>query len=210
MKSIRSVLFSQLFLFFLLILVLIPVTCMYFLKSDIRLTGYLQSIQSRPVMYSVVSFVLLISDIILPVPSSVILWMNGWVLHLVYGSLLSLFSTTISGSIGYVIGYWGLNKRQLPVLSFQKLYRHAFPIILFSRGIPMISEAVSVLAGVYKLKPALFLVSNFLGYLPVCILFAYLGTWDQDPKHIFTGLSVAFLFSLIIWFIGKRYLSISQ
>lgn len=207
MKSIRTLFFSPLFLFFLLILVLVPVAGMFFFKSDIRLISYLQSIQSRPVMYSLISFVLLTSDVILPVPSSVILWMNGWVLGLGYGSLLSLFSTTISGCIGYGIGYWGLKNKQAPLWSFEKFHKHAFPIVLFSRGIPMLSEAISILSGVYKLKPAFFLLYNLLGYLPVCILFAFLGTWDQYQEHFFNGLLIALLITLLIWWIGRRYLT---
>lgn len=207
MKSIRTFFFSPLFLFFLLILVLVPIAGMFFLDSDIRLISYLQSIQARPVMYSLVSFILLTSDVILPVPSSVILWMNGWVLDIGYGSLLSMFSTTISGCIGYGIGYWGLKNKPTTLWSFEKFHKHAFPIIIFSRGIPMVSEAICILGGVYKLKPALFLLYNFLGYLPVCILFAFLGTWDQYHEYLFTGLLIALLITLLIWLIGRRHIS---
>ena len=75
-----------------------------FSSFETEMEQVLQRIMENKQLYSFVSGGILISDIVLPVPSSVVMYMNGFVLDRWIGTMLSFFSLMISSLIGYFIG----------------------------------------------------------------------------------------------------------
>ncbi|HPP88311.1 MAG TPA: hypothetical protein PLM75_10680, partial [bacterium] len=67
-------------------------------------SALLRDVSANHVAYSFISFLVLTSDIVLPVPSSIVMYLNGYVLGILIGSLVSLISLLVSSIIGYFVG----------------------------------------------------------------------------------------------------------
>ena len=175
------------------------------------LEGYfksaLESAQSNLMMYSTLSFGILVSDILLPVPSSIILYLNGWVLGLWNGFFLSCLALQLSACLGYILGMkTSFGKPH----SFEKsklwIEKYGFLAILVSRGIPILSESISYTAGFNKMRWRTFLVSNLIGYLPICLLFSSFGSLGQDENAFLWSFGVSLIIAAGFWFFGKSFL----
>ncbi len=183
--------------------IVLPVFFILFLQADHRITSFLELIKSKTLYYSISSAILLTVDIVLPIPSSIVMYMNGLILGTTAGFLLSIVSATAAGFIGYYLGYKGFsNPNHEPYPSYFKKYDVL--IILISRGIPMLSEIISVLSGYYKIKFKKFALYNLVGYIPICFVYSYLGQMDQEKEHFLHGFLISIVFSAGIWLLGKR------
>ncbi|MDZ4756979.1 MAG: hypothetical protein SGJ10_02415, partial [Bacteroidota bacterium] len=67
-------------------------------------TNLLQGSSKHILTYSLVSFIVLASDIILPVPSSIVMYTNGYVLGMAGGSAISLAALMVGSVVGYYLG----------------------------------------------------------------------------------------------------------
>jgi uncharacterized membrane protein YdjX (TVP38/TMEM64 family) len=138
--------------------------------------------------YSMISFSLLAADVFLPIPSSIIMFLNGSVLGVFWGGVLSLISSLLSAVIGYYFGklfYHTLNKRYTPE-ELEKaasiIRRFGFAGIIMTRGVPILAEAVSILTGNMAYRFRHFFLANFIGFLPICLLYAYIGSQSLDTN----------------------------
>lgn len=168
----------------------------------------LESAQSQVKTFAVLSFGILVSDIVLPVPSSIILYLNGWVLGLLNGFLLSYFALQLSACLGYILGQkTSFGKPQ----SFEKsslwVEKYGFLAILVSRGIPILSESISYTAGFNKMSGRTFFISNLIGYLPICFLFSYFGSIGQNQDAFLWSFGASLVLAAVFWVFGKRILS---
>ena len=176
---------------------------------EIVFTDTLNHIVQNKSLYSLFSFLILASDIILPVPSSVVMFLNGFVLGKFLGSLLSLISLLIGAAVGYCLGMftsYGFRTKRDNKASFL-LEKYGSLAILLTRGIPIISESVCIVYGYNKMPFKHYMMYNLLGYIPVCVLYAVCGSFGYD-KNVFL---ISFLCSLFIsfafWILGKKYLT---
>jgi uncharacterized membrane protein YdjX (TVP38/TMEM64 family) len=156
--------------------------------------------------YIGVSFLVLSSDIILPVPSSIVMYMNGLVLGTSFGFLLSLVSALISALIGYYLGRWtnfGFNNQ---LKATQLIQKYGSVAIILTRGIPIISESICYTAGYNKMSFRLYILLNFIGYIPVCLVYAFFGQLGSDKNLFLLSFSLALIVSGIVWFFGRSYI----
>ena len=136
--------------FFFCLLILIPYGL--FGGYEEQLKVLLESRQHRNI-YWVVSFAVLSSDIFIPVPSSLVMIMNGKVLGFFAGTVLSTVSGLVSSAIGFYLGRKSesfvdrfFSKEQKNASS--KLFlKYGMLAVMFSKALPLISEAVSFLSG---------------------------------------------------------------
>ncbi|WP_461303577.1 TVP38/TMEM64 family protein [Aureisphaera sp.] len=164
----------------------------------------LEEAQSSTSYYSLLSFAILCSDIILPVPSSIVMHFNGMVLGALYGGLLSLVSVMISSVLGYYLGKftrWG-KRSQKDASGVSFLHKYGVFAIIISRGIPILSESIVLLCGYHRINFKTFIIYSLIGYIPVCWIYAYFGSLSNDLFLI--AVSVSLLISVITWYIGKR------
>lgn len=138
--------------------------------------------------YAIISFSLLASDVFLPIPSSIIMFLNGSILGILWGCLLSLTSSLLSAVIGYYFGklfYYTLNKHYTPgELEKAELIikRYGFAGIIVTRGVPILAEAISILTGNMAYNFRRFFLANFIGFLPICLLYAFIGSQSLDTN----------------------------
>jgi uncharacterized membrane protein YdjX (TVP38/TMEM64 family) len=137
----------------------------------------------------VAGIVLLIADIALPVPSTVVMsalgWMHGWWL----GGLISAAGSMLSGVIAYAACRW-LGRGAARWIAGDEGLRRGEEIfekrggwlVALSRWMPVLPEAVACLAGLSRMRWRVFLPALACGSVPTGFLFAAIGHMGQkDP-----------------------------
>lgn len=180
-----------------------------------QLTLLLESRKNQNI-YWIVSFAVLSSDIFIPVPSSVVMVLNGKVLGFFFGMLLSTTSGLVSSAIGFYLGRKSesfidrfFSEKQQKVSSdlFQK---YGLAAITLSKALPIISEAVSFLSGTTAISFRKFLWYSFIGHLIISAVYAYAGSFSSsiDSNLLSGGIIIAVLglFYVIDRLINKKVL----
>jgi len=134
---------------------------------------------------------LLAADILLPVPSSLVMILSGAAFGVWWGALLSL-----AGSIG---GEWlgfELARRFGVSLSTRLvgdqdmadmrvvMARHGAVAVLVTRALPVVMETMSVVAGLSAMKRSTFLITSLAGTLPVALAYAYAGALSRQMNNL--------------------------
>ncbi|MDP8924305.1 MAG: VTT domain-containing protein [Chloroflexota bacterium] len=133
-----------------------------------------------PVAALVGTFLLTI-DVLLPVPSNVVMLANGALYGVVVGTLLSL-----TGSMGAAVAAFAIGRRGGKILDAfvpaserrradRLLARWGVVAIVVSRPLPLLAETVMVLAGASPLGWSRSMLAATLGLLPPCLLYALVG-----------------------------------
>jgi 3-dehydroquinate synthase len=128
--------------------------------------------------------VLLLSvDLLLPVPSSVVMAFSGMFLGAVLGTLVSFAGAMLAALIGFYIcrrGGRAAFERLVGAQEEQRITdwfrRRGVVAIILSRPVPMLTEILSCLAGLSELSPRTFTAAAALGTLPVCAIYAWVGS----------------------------------
>jgi len=138
-------------------------------------------IENQGYFAGLISITLLCLDIILPIPSSLIMTINGTVFGLIGGSIISL----IGGVLSVLIAWWiGFRSQDLIVnkigekerfIAQNYLTKWGPLAIVISRPIPIISEIVAIMAGTLSVPIHLTICYSVLGYVFPCVFYAYLG-----------------------------------
>lgn len=145
----------------------------------------LKSNKSR-LAFAFLSFGLLTSDIILPIPSSVIMILNGKVLGVPAGTLLSFFSGLLSSIIGFYIGskanpyFDKMFSKKDKEVSNSLFLKFGNIAITISKALPIISEAVSFVSGTTSVSFKTFLVYSIAGHIVVSLLYACVGYYSTS------------------------------
>jgi uncharacterized membrane protein YdjX (TVP38/TMEM64 family) len=134
---------------------------------------------------------LLAADILLPVPSSLVMVLSGAAFGVWWGALLSL-----AGSIG---GEWlGFElARKFGVSLSTRLVgeedmtdmrvvmaRHGAVAVMVTRALPVVMETMSVVAGLSAMKRSTFLITSLAGTFPVALAYAYAGALSRQMNNV--------------------------
>lgn len=149
---------------------------------------------------------LLALDILLPIPSSIIMASLGHLFGVVQGALFSFLGMMLSCILGYYIGrlwgsYWTKNtdpaKQQR---SMEILERWGGFALIVTRPIPVLSESVVVLSGIKKMPFPTVLGTCALGLLPTSIFYALVGAYSASlESSIWSFIAVVGLALLFMW-----------
>lgn len=138
----------------------------------------------------------LVADLVLPVPSSVVMTLSGNLLGFTLGTVVNT-----AGGMGAAWLGWGLS-RALGRGAFTRLVGSDQPrveawfqrwgswAIVLSRAVPMLTEVVSCLAGLHGVSFLRFTVLSLLGTLPVAAVYAWAGA--TGTTSLWLPLAVAF------------------
>jgi uncharacterized membrane protein YdjX (TVP38/TMEM64 family) len=156
---------------------------------------------------AIVMFILLVADVVLPVPSSIIMTANGHLFGIYIGSLLSFFGVLSSSLLGYWIGQMGLsekvssdhNSKQLESL----VETWGIIAVILTRPLPLLSEMIAIVAGAQKLSFRSFLIGSMLGAAPIAILYARIGQLSQTYHPVPITLIVYLLISGLFYFLSR-------
>jgi uncharacterized membrane protein YdjX (TVP38/TMEM64 family) len=158
--------------------------------------------------YALFSFLILASDILLPVPSSIVMFTNGYVLGIFYGTVISLLSLVTGSVLGYYLGKFtslglrsGSDEKANNIVS-----RFGALSILITRGIPVLSETICIICGFNKMPFKKYFIYNIIGYFPLCLLYAFCGSIGIDKNIFLISFGCSILITAVFWFFGKKFL----
>ncbi|SCF11403.1 Uncharacterized membrane protein YdjX, TVP38/TMEM64 family, SNARE-associated domain [Micromonospora purpureochromogenes] len=131
------------------------------------------------------SLALLLADVALPVPSSLVMVANGALFGVLPGTLLSLL-----GGLGATLVAFGLGRRSRGLLartttSAQRaraerlLNRYGLLAVLVTRPVPVLAETVALLAGTTTLGWWRVTLASAAGVLPAALIYAAAGATAQ-------------------------------
>ncbi len=165
------------------------------------ITGQFEALAERRHGRVIVGFVLLAllaADLVLPVPSSVLMTLAGFFLGVPLGTTVGF-----AGAMGSAIaGFWLC--RRFGRRAFVRLVgdrdqariegwidRYGAWAILLSRPVPMLTEVMSCVAGLGAMTFGRFVVLSAAGTLPICLVYAWAGSTSSGTSDLVWPLVVA-------------------
>ncbi|MFC3879703.1 TVP38/TMEM64 family protein [Algoriphagus namhaensis] len=198
--------------FWLLIFLMASMILVFFglaMALDLPYLGDDDSIQdlSRPLALSL-GVILLAADVLLPVPSSLIMITNGALFGVILGAALSLLGATLSILIGWLLGKasdrWtrkllgeeGLQQGQ----HFLKKWGNL--AIIVSRPIPVLAETMTIVCGSLGYPMWKTLTYGVLGLIPTCLFYAYTGDLALSFESNWQSFALVLTVAAFVWLIG--------
>jgi uncharacterized membrane protein YdjX (TVP38/TMEM64 family) len=154
---------------------------------------------------------LIVSDLVLPVPSTAVIAGLGMLYGPWVGGLLGGLASTMAGLVAYG-GCRLLGQRVLDILvgeaNLERLSRffarYGMWAVALSRWMPLLPEALCCLAGMARARPAPFLAALACGSLAMGFAFSFMGTAYLDRPV--AGLVISALIPLAVWPIAHALL----
>ncbi|HHY86773.1 MAG TPA: VTT domain-containing protein [Verrucomicrobia bacterium] len=153
---------------------------------------------------------LLLVDVVAPVPSSVIMTANGALFGAVPGTLLSLAGGMGAAAVAYWIGMGGerAGRRWMGESALTRAHafflRHGMLAVIVSRPVPILAEAVGIIAGMAGMPRGRFFGGALAGLVPIAVVYAVAGAYSRDVNsglYVFVGvMALAGAF----WMLGRR------
>ncbi len=150
---------------------------------------------------------LLIVDVVLPVPASLVMMANGAQFGPIAGTLLSLVGSVGAGVGGFLLGRWGgplLDRIMSPSerrRATALLERWGGLAIVLTRPLPILAEVTSILAGTSSMRWGPMMSATLVGSLSAATLYSVAGATAarlDSPVLIFIAvLAMAGLFWIV-------------
>ena len=152
---------------------------------------------------------LLVADVLLPVPSSLVMVAHGALFGVIAGTLLSLI-----GSLGACLfGFW-LGRRGGPWLEHvvtpvereradELLRRWGALAIIVTRPVPILAETVAIMAGASLLGWGRVTLAALAGSLAPALLYALAGAAVADFQSAALMFGLVILVACLFWLAGR-------
>jgi uncharacterized membrane protein YdjX (TVP38/TMEM64 family) len=153
---------------------------------------------SGGVTAAVIGVGLLIADILLPVPSSLVMVAHGALFGVWIGTLLSLIGSVGAALFGFAIGRRGEGALKKFVTEEERIRVDAFlkrwgvMAIVVTRPVPIFAETVAIVAGTSSLGWGSMAIASLVGSIPAALLYAITGAAIADLQ------SSTLVFGLVI------------
>lgn len=143
---------------------------------------------------------LLVADVFLPVPSSIVAVGAGVLLGFGVGTLAAFVGLTLGSLLGYAFGAkWGpaAAKKVVGELEWTRAEvwarRFGAGLVLVLRPVPILAEASTFYAGAGGVPVARFLAVSGLGNLVISAVYASVGSFSADSGELEPALMAGFL-----------------
>lgn len=152
---------------------------------------------------------LLIADVLLPVPSSLVMVAHGALFGVVVGTLLSLSGSVGAALFGFAIGRRGGKILDRVVTPAEKsranhlLERWGALAIIVTRPIPLVAETVAIMSGASSLGWGTVALASFAGSLPPALLYALTGAAVANFQNASLMFGVVLLVAGLFWMMGR-------
>jgi uncharacterized membrane protein YdjX (TVP38/TMEM64 family) len=159
--------------------------------------------------------VLLTLDIVLPLPSTVIVSALGYVYGTFWGGLIAAVGSFISASLAYGFcramgpraAVWIAGEKGLA--EGEAVFRSAGGwIVVLSRWLPLLPEVVSCLAGLSRMPARIFFPAVACGTIPMGFTFAAVGRLGHEQPVAAVVMSL--LLPLLLWAVVRLILKRHQ
>ena len=134
---------------------------------------------------------LLASDILLPVPSSLVMVLSGAAFGVAWGSVVALVGSIGGEWFGFeLVRRYGrrasakmVGDDELARLS-RVFARHGAAAVVVTRALPVVMETMSVVAGLSTMRRSSFLIASLLGTAPIVFVYAYAGAVSRQTDSL--------------------------
>jgi uncharacterized membrane protein YdjX (TVP38/TMEM64 family) len=166
--------------------------------------------EARSVGAALAGVGMLVVDVVLPIPSSLVMILNGALFGILVGTLLSLLGALGAAIIGFLMG-----RRGGPLLvhfvlpedrerADRLLQDWGMLAIIATRSIPLLAETVIIMAGASSIPWRTMLLATLLGSLPMSLLYAITGATAATFANGLLSFSMVLLIAGLFWVIGRR------
>jgi len=195
---------KRLFFIFLFCCVLVITTFLLFEDLEIWIQAHINSEKSL-FTYTLLSFCFLAFDTLLPVPSSLLMILNGKILGSFFGTLLSFAASLLASVFGFYLGrsanpyfdkFFAIQDKAYSNNLFRKFGNLAITI---SKALPILSEAISFVAGTTAIAFKTFLLYSAIGHFVVSVMYAYLGSFSNAINSGLVTVIIIVLTVLLSW-----------
>ena len=153
---------------------------------------------------------LLVSDLVLPMPGTVVMAALGYVYGGWWGGVFALVGEMLASMAGYGAGRMFGEKfirRWLGDKDFER-GRKVFGegggwIVAFSRALPILPEVVSCMAGMSRMPFSRFVVSSACGNVPMAFAFAFIGASGKDAP--WWAIAASLVVPGVLWFVAGKW-----
>lgn len=159
---------------------------------------------------------LLLVDVLLPVPSSLVMTAQGALFGIALGTILSMVGSVGAALVGFAIGRKGsrlINRfvsEQEQEASNRLLERWGPLALIVTRPVPILAETTAIMAGASTLSWGKATLGIVVGAFPAALIYAIAGAYATS---VASGVLVFVLvivlaggFWLIGWFVEQRFL----
>ncbi len=163
-----------------------------------------------------VGLVLLVGDLVVPLPSTVVMSALGYVYGPIWGGALAFLGSLGSAAMGYSLCRW-MGRPMAEKLAGEaglregeELFRRSGPwLVALSRWLPVLAEVVACLAGMARMSRRRFFFAAACGCLPLAFAFAAVGHLGERTPWLALGVSA--LAPPLLWaWVGRWMISPSQ
>jgi uncharacterized membrane protein YdjX (TVP38/TMEM64 family) len=167
--------------------------------------------QHGGVIAAILGVGLLIADVLLPVPSSLVMVAHGALFGVVGGTLLSLVGSMGAALFGFAIGRRGGKLLERLVKPAERewadrmLARWGGLAVVVSRPIPIVAETVAIIAGTSPLGWGRMTMAALAGSLPPALLYALTGATVANFQSTSLMFGVVLLVTGAFWLIGRWF-----
>jgi len=153
---------------------------------------------------------LLALDVVLPIPSNVIMIAHGALFGMLVGTLLSLAGSMLAAAAGFWIGRRGGRLLALAVPADERAQANAWLerwgalAIVVSRPLPLLAETITVLAGASSLGWGRAMLAALVGSLPPCLFYAWAGAASIGFEGDALVFGTVILLGVLIGLVGRQ------
>ncbi|MHC4925690.1 MAG: TVP38/TMEM64 family protein [Planctomycetota bacterium] len=165
----------------------------------------LQALSERPVASFALVVALLASDVLLPIPSSIVSTLAGAVLGLAAGATASFAGMTLGCFIGHGIGRTAgkdVARRLIGQRELERLQagasRHGDWSVVAARAVPVLAEASTLFAGIGSMRLSRFMKLTALSNLGISLAYAGVGALAAEVQSFLVAVAGAVLVPILV------------
>jgi len=195
-------------------LVLLFFLCMFLLAEQFTpsvLGNPYDLLGVRGISAALIGIALLVADVVLPVPSSLIMIANGALFGVGVGAALSILGSLGAGLAGFFIGRHGgqVLNRFVPAEEQHRanhmLNEWGVLAIIVTRPIPLLAETTAIMAGASPMRWRSMVLATLAGSVPVAVLYALTGATAANLDNGILAFGVVLLVASLFWLARYRF-----
>jgi uncharacterized membrane protein YdjX (TVP38/TMEM64 family) len=149
---------------------------------------------------------LLAADVLLPIPSSLVMVLSGAAFGVVWGSLLSLTGSILGEWLGFeMVRRFGrrvtrsvAGDGELAAVS-RFFERHGAVAVMVTRPLPIVMETMSLAAGLSGMTRRVFLIASLVGTAPIVVVYAYAGAVSREVGSLLPAAVILVTLTAAAW-----------
>jgi uncharacterized membrane protein YdjX (TVP38/TMEM64 family) len=149
---------------------------------------------------------LLAADVLLPIPSSLVMVLSGAAFGIVWGSLLSLTGSILGEWLGFELVRRFGRRVTRSVAGDDELAqvnrffeRHGAIAVLVTRPLPIVMETMSLAAGLSRMTRRVFLIASLVGTAPIVVVYAYAGAVSREVGSLLPAAVILVALAAAAW-----------